>query len=65
MQVILGTPRLVLRRFTERDVDNLLDLNGDPAVMRYLTGGRPTPRAVIRDEVIPFYLSVYDQYGRL
>ena len=65
MPVILETPRLILRQFTEDDVDNLFDLNNDPEVMRYLTGGRPTPREVIRDEIIPFHLAVYDRLDRL
>jgi RimJ/RimL family protein N-acetyltransferase len=34
-------------------------------VMRYLTGGRPTPREVIRDEIIPFHRAVYDRLDRL
>jgi RimJ/RimL family protein N-acetyltransferase len=65
MHIILETPRLALRQFTEDDVDNLFDLNSDPEVMRYLTGGKPTPREVIRDEVIPFHLTVYDRFDRL
>jgi RimJ/RimL family protein N-acetyltransferase len=65
MPIILETPRLILRQFTEDDVDNLFDLNNDPQVMRYLTGGRPTPREVIRDEVIPFHLAVYARLDRL
>jgi RimJ/RimL family protein N-acetyltransferase len=65
MHSILETPRLTLRQFTEDDVDNLSDLNSDPAVMRYLTGGRPTPREQIRDQIIPFHLGVYDRLDRL
>jgi hypothetical protein len=42
--IILETPRLAMRQFTEHDVDNLFGLNSDPEVTRYLTGGRPTPR---------------------
>jgi hypothetical protein len=34
-------------------------------VMRYLTGGRPTPREELRDEVIPFHLAVYERLDRL
>ena len=59
MDVILTTPRLAIRQFTEGDVDNLFNLNSDPEVMRYLTGGRPTPREEIRDQIIPFHLGVY------
>lgn len=64
-RVILETPRLVIRRFTEADADNLFALDSDPAVMRYLTGGRPTPREAIRNEIIPFHLAVYEQLDRL
>ena len=62
---MLETPRLTLRQFTENDVDNLFNLNSDPAVMRYLTGGRPTPREEIRDQVLPFHLAVYGRLDRL
>jgi RimJ/RimL family protein N-acetyltransferase len=65
MHIILETPRLALRQFTGDDVDNLFRLNGDPEVMRYLTGGRPTPREEIRDQIIPFHLAVYDRLDRL
>ena len=63
--VILETPRLALRQFTADDVDNLFDLNSDPEVMRYLTGGEPTPREEIQDRIIPFHQSVYDHFDRL
>jgi RimJ/RimL family protein N-acetyltransferase len=63
--IVLETPRLILRQFTENDVDNLFNLNSDPAVMRYLTGGRPTPREEIRDQVLPFHLAVYGRLDRL
>lgn len=65
MPVILDTPRIALRQFTEDDVDNLFNLNNDPEVMRYVTGGRPTPREVIRDELIPFHLGVYERLDGL
>jgi RimJ/RimL family protein N-acetyltransferase len=62
MHVVLETERLVLRRFTLDDVGNLVDLDGDPAVMRYLTGGKPTERAVIAGELARL-LRQYDQGG--
>jgi RimJ/RimL family protein N-acetyltransferase len=65
IHIILETPRLVLRQFTANDVDNLFDLNSDPEVTRYLTGGRPTPREEIRDEILPFHLAVYGRLDRL
>ena len=63
MRIILQTPRLTMRQFTEDDVDNLVDLNSDPAVMRYV--GRQAPREVLRDEIIPFHLAVYGRLDRL
>jgi RimJ/RimL family protein N-acetyltransferase len=66
MHIFLETGRLTLRRFSEDDVDDLFDLNRDPEVMRYITGGRSTPREQIRDEIIPFHLDFYgrcDQFG--
>ncbi|MCO1574397.1 GNAT family N-acetyltransferase [Crossiella sp. SN42] len=59
MQVFLETDRLVLRRFTESDVDNLVRLDSDPEVMRFLTG-EPTPRAVIEHQVLPKLLGHYE-----
>jgi RimJ/RimL family protein N-acetyltransferase len=44
MQVFLETERLALRRFTEADVDHLFALHNDPDVMRFLNGGKLTPR---------------------
>jgi RimJ/RimL family protein N-acetyltransferase len=64
-RIILQTPRLVLRQFTDDDVDNLFNLNSDPAVMRYLTGGRPTPREEIRDQIMPVHLGLYGRLDRL
>jgi RimJ/RimL family protein N-acetyltransferase len=46
------TERLALRRFTPADAANLLSLDGDPLVMRFLTG-RTKSLAQIRDEVLP------------
>ena len=62
MQVYLETERLVLRRFTEADVDNLFELDSDPEVMRFLTGGKPTPREVIRNETLPRILHYYERF---
>jgi RimJ/RimL family protein N-acetyltransferase len=60
MQLLLETERLLLRRFTEDDADNLYDLDSDPDVMRYLSGGTPTPREVIKQEILPRFTS-YDE----
>ncbi len=63
MQVFLETERLLLRRFTEDDVENLCDLDSDPAVMRFITGGRPTPRDEIQNDVLPAFLRYYERFA--
>ena len=62
MDVFLETERLLLRRFTEADVDDLFELDSDPAVMRYINGGEPTPRAEIEKDILPAFLEFYDQF---
>jgi RimJ/RimL family protein N-acetyltransferase len=63
MRILLETERLVLRRFTEADADDLSDLDGDPEVMRFLTGGKPTPREVIRNETLPRFLGYHERFA--
>ena len=58
----METERLVLRRFTEADVDDLSDLDGDPEVMRFLTGGKPTPREVTLKETLPRMLRYHGRF---
>jgi RimJ/RimL family protein N-acetyltransferase len=55
-EVLLETERLVLRRFTQDDAEHLIDLDGDPEVMRFLNGGQPTPRHIIETEILPRFL---------
>ncbi|HLY30445.1 MAG TPA: GNAT family N-acetyltransferase [Ktedonobacterales bacterium] len=62
MRVFLETERLIVRRFTEADADNLFALDSDPAVMRFLTGGVPTPREVIERKILPQFLRSYAPY---
>ena len=59
MDVYLETERLVLRRFTERDVDRLYELDSDPEVMRFINGGTPTPRHLIEEKILPWFMSFY------
>jgi RimJ/RimL family protein N-acetyltransferase len=63
MQIFLETERLVLRRFTEDDVENLLELDGDPDVMRFINGGRPTSRDEVENEILPAFLDYYQDYA--
>ncbi len=56
--VLLSTPRLVLRDFTADYADLLVDLDSDPAVMRYITGGPATPRGEIVDGMLPAWIAL-------
>jgi RimJ/RimL family protein N-acetyltransferase len=60
VQVFLETQRLVLRRFTVADADDLVSLDADPDVMRFVTGGISTFREEIGNDVLPAFLR-YDQ----
>ena len=61
MHVILETERLILREFTTDDVDNLVELDGDPDVMLYINGGRATPREEIATDYLPAFLAYYER----
>jgi RimJ/RimL family protein N-acetyltransferase len=62
MQVFLETQRLMLRRFTMADAGDLVSLDADPDVMRFVTGGVPTSRDEIENEVLPAFLGYYQRY---
>ena len=61
MEPELVTERLVLRRFTAADTGNLLTLDGDPEVMRYLEP-RVKTRAQIEADVLPLFLGRHQRY---
>ena len=56
MHVVLETERLILRRFTADDVDNLVELDGDPEVVFRITGGVTTPREEVETDFLPAFL---------
>lgn len=68
MQILLETERLTLRPFfqgagTAGDVDALVALHNDPAVMRYL-GRAGETRETVREVRIPRFLELYERgYG--
>jgi RimJ/RimL family protein N-acetyltransferase len=62
MQVFLETERLVLRRFTTADADNLTGLDADPEVMRFVSGGIPNSRDEIENDFLPAFLGYYQRY---
>ena len=44
------------------DVDNLVGLDADPDVMRFVSGGIPTSRDEIENEFLPAFLGYYQRY---
>jgi RimJ/RimL family protein N-acetyltransferase len=62
MRGVLETERLVLRRFTDDDVGALVELDSDPAVMHFITGGRATPRSEVEKEILPAFLRHYARW---
>ena len=60
MKIFLETPRLILRQFTNNDVDDLVTLDSDPDVMRYINGGVATSREAIADKFLPYAMSYYE-----
>jgi RimJ/RimL family protein N-acetyltransferase len=63
MHVFLETDRLILRQFTMNDVDHLVELDGDPDVMHFITGGRATLRDEIEHDVLPAFLRYYERFA--
>jgi RimJ/RimL family protein N-acetyltransferase len=61
MHILLETDRLRLRRFTAADADQLVALDADPEVMRYITFGVPTPRRDYVEIHLPRWLAIYDK----
>lgn len=63
MDPYLLTERVTLRRFTSDDADLLVELDSDPAVMRFLSGGEGTPPEVVRDVILPSLLAGYERWA--
>jgi RimJ/RimL family protein N-acetyltransferase len=63
VEPFVQTERLTLRRFTVDDADLLIELDSEPAVMRYLTGGQPTEPTVVRELHLPSILGGYERWG--
>ncbi|MEV6493328.1 GNAT family N-acetyltransferase [Actinoplanes sp. NPDC051633] len=61
MTTFLETDRMILREFTAADEDLVVELDSDPEVMFFINGGRPTTRAEVRDDVLPYMVASYDR----
>ncbi len=57
--ILLETARLRLRRFAERDIERLVELDSDPEVMRYITYGEPTSREEYEQDILPRWFAIY------
>jgi RimJ/RimL family protein N-acetyltransferase len=64
VHVFLTTDRLILRRMVPADTDHLVELDGDPDVMAFITGGAPTPRAEI-EAMLSDLIADYDRFRGL
>lgn len=62
MRIFLETERLLLRQFDHHDSDLLVELDGDPRVMRYITGGASTSRDEVEGEYLPAFLGYYERF---
>jgi len=58
VDVFLETDRLILRRFTDADADNLVTLDADPEVTRFITGGVPE----FDEEMLSAWLAQYERW---
>jgi RimJ/RimL family protein N-acetyltransferase len=56
VQPVLRTARLSLRPITEDDAALLFELDSDPEVMRWLSGGPGTPLEKIESDILPRFL---------
>jgi [ribosomal protein S5]-alanine N-acetyltransferase len=61
MKIFLQTSRLILRHLNEDDLDNLVALDSDPDVMRFINGGITISREAIAENFLPYVLSYRDR----
>ncbi|MCQ6554004.1 GNAT family N-acetyltransferase [Streptomyces sp. C10-9-1] len=61
--VFLTTGRMALRPFTARDAGPVLALDGDPSVMRFVNGGRPTTLEAVETRTLPRLMHVHPCLG--
>ena len=59
--LLAESARLTLRRLTASDLDWVCALEADPEVMRFITGGVPTPRETVAQVYLPRMLRSYPQ----
>jgi RimJ/RimL family protein N-acetyltransferase len=63
MEIFLETERLILRKFTAADADDLFELDSEPEVVKWTTNlGQPTPYSVVITEILPEIFQDYEKY---
>jgi RimJ/RimL family protein N-acetyltransferase len=62
VKVFLETERLLLRQFTRDDLDLVVELDGDPDVMRFINNGQPVDLAEVTEN-LEWWLTYYDCYA--
>ena len=59
MTSIINTKRIVLKKFTENDVDLLFELDSDPEVMKYITLGKTKTLNEVKNKFMPRVMQSY------
>ncbi len=62
MQSMLETERLIIRRYTPDDLEELIEMRTDPDVYRYLGGTERQNRVEITKR-LKFYIDCYEKFG--
>jgi len=64
-RILLRTPRLTMREFAAADFDDLLRLDSDPRVLKYINGGKPMARAEVEAALqrVTRYYALYPGLG--
>lgn len=63
MSVYLITERLTLRQFRADDADNLMTLDSDPDVRRFLDLPNAPSRSEVIERILPGFLAYYERLG--
>lgn len=63
MKIFLKTERLIIRKFTQADVDNLFELDSDPQVVQFTNqAGQSPDYSLIQNQTLPNFLAYYEKY---
>ncbi|MEP0889287.1 GNAT family N-acetyltransferase [Leptolyngbya sp. PL-A3] len=58
---VMGSDRLLFRPFTQSDASLIYELDSDPDTMQFISKGKATPLERIEQEILPRWLTHYDQ----